>query len=83
MSVQIKQVEYAKEVDDVLVAIVHIVSEIKAGKSIVDLGASALPKLIDAVGGVDQVSEEVILHRKVALQTVGYRTGELADAILG
>lgn len=83
MGIQIKQVEYAKEVDDVAVALVHIVSEIKAKKGIGELVGGALPKLIDAVGGIDQAGDEVKEHRKVALQTIGYRTGELTDAILG
>ena len=78
-----KQVEYAKEVDDVLVAVVSLVKEIRSGKSIGEIAAGSLGKVMDAVGGVAEIDDELRDNRTVAMQTIGYRTGELAAAILG
>jgi hypothetical protein len=79
--VQTKQVEFCKEVDDVAVLLVKLVTEIKAGKSIGDIVSGNVQPLIDAVAGVDQLSAEAA-ERKVFMQTLGYRTGELTDALL-
>jgi len=81
--IQSKTVEYAKEIDDCAVLLVKLVSDIKAGKPLQEVGSGAVAPLVDALAGVDQVGEEVKANRKVALQTIGYRTGELTDAILG
>lgn len=83
MSVQTKQIEYSKEIDDVAVLLVKIVSDIRDKKPLADVVAGAVAPLVDALAGVDQLGLEVESNRKVALQTVGYRTGELTDVILG
>lgn len=80
--IQQKQVDYSKELDDVMVLVVGLVADIKGGKSLAEISADALPNLMNAVAGANSVPEELAASRKVALQTIGYRSGELADALL-
>ncbi len=82
MGKEIRQVEVSKELDDVLALLIVVARDVRAGKSVAEIAADALSKLVDAAAGIDQVSAEVAADRKVALQTIGYRTGELADALL-
>lgn len=82
MAKEKKEIEYSKETDDVLVAIVELVKDVRAKKPISQLAGENLQNLINAVGGADQIPDEE-KDRKVFLQTIGYRTGELADALLG
>jgi len=78
MAIESKSVEYAKEIDDVMVLFVEVVKNRKAKAALTDL----IDELMTALAGIDQVDDEFIGNRKVALQTVGYRTGELTDAFL-
>lgn len=80
--IQQKQVEFAKELDDAMILAITLLSDIRAGKSAAEITGDALPKLMEAIAGIDQVPAEMA-SRKVALQTIGYRAGELADALLG
>jgi hypothetical protein len=82
MAVQVRQVEYVKEIDDVAVLLIGIVHDAKAGKSAVEIATGSLQNFLNAVAGVDQVGAEASENRKVAMQTIGYRVGELADALL-
>lgn len=83
MPIEKKEIEYAKEVDDVAVLLVHIVKEIRSKKNISDIASGSVAKLVEAISGVDKVGAELAESREVVLQTLGYRAGELADAILG
>lgn len=78
-----KNLAIAKEVDDVALLLVSIVQDIRAGKPLSDIATNNVAKLMDALAGVDQLGNEVKENRKVVLASIGYRTGELADAILG
>lgn len=78
MAVLKKEVEYAKEIDDCLVLFCEAVRNRKNKEDLTNL----MDELMNALGGIDQVDDEVTLARKVAFQTIGYRTGELAEAFL-
>ncbi len=82
MAVQKKEVEYSKEIDDVLVLVVELVKDIKAKKGAAELAAENLANLMNAVGGADQIPAEAKASLAVALQTAGYRSGELVAALL-
>ncbi len=82
MSIQKREVEYAKELDDCAALLVHIVRDVKAGKTAAEIASGSLQDLMTAMSGIDQVDDELAANRKVALQTIGYRTGELTDAFL-
>jgi len=64
-----KSVLVGKETADVIAAIVIVLKDIKAGKSIVEIGADALPALINAVAGFSEVPLE-LQDRRAALHTV-------------
>lgn len=83
MSIEEKKIKYAKEADDVMVLVVHLIREARAKKPISEIASGSVAKLVNALSGVDQVGAELAENRKVVLQTVGYRSGELTDAILG
>lgn len=83
MGVQIKQVEFSKELDDAMALVVAIVRDVKAGKPVADIATGNLQAFVEAMSGIDQVPAELAENRRAALQTIGYRTGELTDAFLG
>ena len=83
MGIEKRSVDFAKETDDVMVLLAQLVRDIRAGKSPGDIASTNVGNLVTALAGVDQVQGEVELHRKVALETIGYRLGDLTDAILG
>jgi hypothetical protein len=78
-----KQVDYMKELDEAMVFFIAVTKDAKAGKSAAEIGAAELPKFLAAIQGIDQMDDEIAQDRKVALQTIGYRLGELIDALLG
>lgn len=82
MAVVKKDVEIAKEVDDVLGLVVHIIQEAKAGKDVGSIMAGSVQKLIDAVSGVDQVAVELESARKAVYNTAALRLADVVDALL-
>ena len=76
-----QNVKVAKETADVLAAVVVIVKDIKAGKTILEIGTGALPALINAVGGIDQVPEE-LTDRRAILITTAIGVSDLLDVLL-
>jgi len=82
MAKEKKEIEFSKETDDVLVLLVELVKDIREKKSATQLMGENLQNLINAIGNADQIPDEN-KDRKIFLQTIGYRTGELADALLG
>lgn len=83
VGIQKREVEYTKEIDDVAVLLVNIVKAARAKKSAGEIAAGEVQDLLNALQNVDDVDDELKANRKVALQTIGYRSGELTDAILG
>lgn len=79
MAIQKREVEFAKEADDVILLVIELVKNRKEQAPITDL----LDELMSAIGGIGDVTAEASEHRKVLLQTIGYRAGELADAFIG
>jgi len=75
-----KEVEIAKEADDVLALVVELVKDLKAGKDIAAIGAENLPLLLQAVAGLDQVGAELADKQAVAT-TVSLRVAELVAAL--
>ena len=77
-----KQVEYAKELDDVLGLVVELIKDIKAKKSLAEIGSENVAGLMSAMSGIDQVGDELKLNKKAALNAVSLRVGELVEALL-
>lgn len=82
MAIESKSLPYAKEVGDVGVALKTLVADIKAKKSLSEIAADALPKVMAAVDGVGDIDDEVAANRGAAIATMGYHTGEIVDALL-
>lgn len=76
-------VKLPKELNDARVALVSVVADIKAGKSISEIAAGNFPKLVDAVQGVDKIGEEVKQHPKETAALAGLLGGELVGALVG
>ncbi len=83
MPIQKKEVSYAKELDDVLALVVHIVQEAKAGKPASEIASGAVAKLIDALAGLDQLDDEFSANRAAVMSTVALRLGDVVDTVLG
>jgi len=73
------QMEVPKESKEVIDALVVLVSEIKAKKSVSEIVAGALPKVISAVDGFDQLGEEVKSDGKDEL--AGYTVQQLLSSL--
>lgn len=80
--IESKNVLYAKEVDDVMVLLTELVADIKAKKNLAVIASENLPNLFAALSGVDQVGAELNSNPKVVVETIGYRLGDLIDALL-
>ena len=76
-----KEVSYAKEIDDVLVLVVELVKDIKAKKGVSEIASENIANLMAALSGIDQANEEM-KNKAVVLQTIGYRLGDLAAALV-
>jgi len=83
MAIEKREREVAKEVDDVAKLLVDLVSDIKGGKDVASIVSENIPGLISAIDGMQNIKKEIESNRKVVLSTIGARSGELADAILG
>lgn len=81
MSIQKKEVEYCKEADDVMVLMVNLMKGLKAKKPIAQLGAEELQDLMNAMNGMDGIPEEA-KSKKIMMETVGYRLGDLVDSFI-
>jgi len=81
--IQTMEVSIAKEVDDVGKFIVELVADIRKGKDTAAIVSENLANLVGAIDGISGVVDEVKENRKVVLATLGMRTGELTDAIIG
>lgn len=85
-----RTVEFTKEIDDIAKLPAAMISSIKKlsaeGKSVVEIVAelaqTQFADYVAAVIGFGEVGHEIAEHRKVAFQTIGYRTGEMVDALL-
>lgn len=85
-----RTVEYAKEIDDIAKLPAEMIREIRKlkteGKTLMEIVAALsvgkFQQYVEAVMGFDQLGHEMTEHRTVALQTIGFRTGDLVDALL-
>ena len=88
--VEKREVEYSKELDVVASLLVDVIAIIKtkvaAGETVgaiaAALAAAEFSHLIQAVAAISEVDDNVVENRKVAMQTIGYRLGELVDALV-
>jgi hypothetical protein len=80
MGFQKKEIDYAKELDDVLGLVVKLIDDIKNKKQVEAIIGENLPLLISAINGANEIGDE-FKDIKIAGQTIGLRLGELIDVI--
>lgn len=81
MAVGQKQVSYCVELDQLLALVVGLVKDVKGGKSPLEAAYASIPALIQALGGLDQVSGEAQDHEALD-DTVLLRAAELKRLLL-
>lgn len=72
------EVQKAKEVDEVMNLIVALIKNRKADESL----ASLVDELMTALGGIDQITDELKANRLAVLETVGSKLGAIVEALL-
>lgn len=82
MAKELRQAEFSKEIDDVMVVLVKVGAALKSGQSAGEIASGILGPFIEGAAGADKIPAELAEDRKVAFQTIGYRLGELADALV-
>lgn len=82
MALEQKQVDVPKELSDVQDLVLGLIVDLKAKKPLAEVASGRLSELMAALDGFDKVGEELKLHRKEALKSLGLFVGELADALL-
>lgn len=79
--IQKKEVEIAKEVDEVLDFLLGLVKDIKDKKEITVIASDALPNLVKAISDFDQIPLEAKNVQALA-QTVALKLSELVAIFL-
>lgn len=82
MALEKREIEIAKETDDVMVLLIGIVKAAKAKKGVSEIAASELQDFLAAVSGADQIPSEAKSPDAIS-RTVGMRLGELVAALVG
>lgn len=71
-----------KELNDVRVALVAVIEDLKAGKDLLTVGAENLALLSTAVAGVGNLPAEVKAELKESSECIGHMVGEIAGVLL-
>ena len=75
MAIEKKEIEFAKELDDVMVLFVELVKGIKNKGDYTAL----LDELIGAINGADDIDDEVKANLKASINTVTLRANDIAE----
>lgn len=81
MSVKV-EVEVPKELNDVRVAVVSVVADIKAGKPLLEVAGGNLQKLNDAISGADKIPDELKAELAGSIALAGLMGGEVLAELL-
>lgn len=76
-------VKVPKEFNDVRVALVELVKDVKAGKDVGTIAAENLPTLLAAIAGADQIPTEFREELAKSTAAAGLLGGEVVGAFLG
>ena len=70
--------KFAKETDDIGALVVHVATQVKAGKPVKELvsDSATLAKMIDALNGIDQIGKEFKADKAVFFRTIASRMAE-------
>lgn len=76
------QIKAPKELNDVRVALVGLIEDLKAKKSLEQIAAGNLFKLSEAVGGIDKIPAEFQEELAKSMAVTGLLGGQVAGALL-
>lgn len=82
MGIETKQVQIAKETDDILMLLIKIAGDAKAGMPALEIAAGSLQEFIKAVDGSQDIDDEIKEDVEAVLETVGRGLGKLAAIFL-
>lgn len=82
MALEQKTIEVTKELDDVLLAVVALIKDVKEKKQLTQILTESIPAIIAAVDGVDQIDDELKAHQIEFMRTAGLRVGDIVGAFL-
>lgn len=75
-----KEVEVTKEASEIFYAMAELIKDIKAKKSVAEIGQENLSNLFAAVQGFEMLDDEV--KHKAFYKTAGLGMGEIAEALI-
>lgn len=81
MAIEKKEIDFAKELGDVMALLTEIVKHFKAGKKPAEL-PELLDELVTAVTGIDQLDDELKENQKAAIATVLLGANDIVDIFL-
>lgn len=76
-------VQVPKELNDVRVALVELIKDVKAKKDVGLIAAENLSLLLQAIAGADQIPDEVKSELQKSTVAMGLMGGEIVGAIVG
>lgn len=83
MSVKQVSVNVASEVDDALVALRDLVVALKAGKSVQDIVVAELAEIMQVMGELNKIPQDLSQTPRESLAAVGLRLAEIGAILLG
>lgn len=82
MAIKQKQIDYSDAADNIAVLLVTIITQIKAKQSVGQIVAQSLEPLMAAVQTGADLSADLQANRKAVEETIGYRLGDIVDALI-
>ena len=82
MAIEKKEIQYAKELDDVMSLVVNLVADIKAKKDVSAIASENLPLLVKAIEGINAIPQEYAGDKKAFFETVGIGLGGLVGVLI-
>jgi hypothetical protein len=82
MALVSKEIQVPKELEEVLVLVRGLVADLKNKKPVAELAAGALPNLLSAVDGIDQLDDEWVAHQDAFLKAGALFGVEVVSALL-
>jgi len=76
------KVQIAKETNDIFVAMIKLLKDMKAGKNILEILTGSFKELSDAVEGADDIDNEIAENIEAVMKTLGLGLGSLGGVML-
>jgi len=77
-----ERVKCPKEINEIRVALVALVEDIKAGKDLVLIAGENLQSISSAIAGLDQIDDEIRETLPESVQCLGLMAGEIIGLLM-